>query len=225
MDNHDFSLEQEVSRDAGGRLASDVAVQRRRSPMHYRRLWQRASSRIQVDVVSSHDDLEKAFAVRAAVYMGEMGMKFGEDRDGNDLFATHVLARVNGEPVGCMRIRFFGEFAKPERLAVLPAYRKQRFGGLGIAHALAAFSFDYCARKGYRRVIGHAKEDLVSFWASFGVDFEPMEGPNGKFSFAGYDTVVMVGTITPPDDAITLDTPPLVMLQREGAWAGGAIHA
>lgn len=169
---------------------------------------------IQVAVVSGWDDLMKAMAVRAAVYLGEAGRAYGHEFDGNDHHATHLLATIDGEPVGCCRIRYFGTFAKPERLTVLPSYRRGRYGRRGVAYELAQFAFDFCHHKGYRTVYGHAVEELVGFWARFGT--EPM--PDGEFEVEGYKLVAMAGNAELPADALGLHSGHLVLIRPEGAW-------
>lgn len=167
------------------------------------------------------DDLARAREIRAAVYIGEIGMPYEQAFDGNDLFATHLLALVNGEPAGSMRIRWFGEFAHPERLAVLAAYRKKRFGARGVAFALGRAAFDHAAAKGYRHVRGNSREEAVKFWSSFGLDFEPT---GQEYIWGESRTLVMAGRLQPPADAITLETDPLVIIRREGRWTHGAHH-
>jgi len=79
-----------------------------------------------VDVVRTLDDLAQVQTVRALVYMGDQACPYGEEFDGNDLCgATHLLLRSGREPVGVVRLRWFGEFAKLERLAV----RREHRGG------------------------------------------------------------------------------------------------
>jgi hypothetical protein len=203
--------------DARARSArAGVPKQSRRDHLpHYRQEWKAKESRISVSAVTGMDELLKVFAMRSAVYIGEYGFSFASSFDGNDLCATHVLAHVDGEPAGTMRIRWFGEFAKPERLAVLPAFRMRRFGARGVAHAIGKYAFDLCAKKGYRQVIGHSREELVRFWASFGT-FVPIEGK--AFVWNGSTTIPMIGTLAPPPDAITVDVEPTMLLKREGAW-------
>ena len=71
------------------------------------------SPRIAVKVAGSLDDMMKCFNLRAIVFIGEQGSPYDEEFDGNDYTATHILATVGGEPAGAMRIRYFGDFAKP----------------------------------------------------------------------------------------------------------------
>lgn len=77
---------------------------------------------------------------------------FKEEWDGNDFTASHLLARVNGEPAGTLRIRYFGGFAKVERLAVLPKFRQKRYGRMGVAFELGDYAIEFLLRKGITRV-------------------------------------------------------------------------
>lgn len=124
--------------------------------------------RIHVKVVESVEEMNKALAVRAAVCLGELGWPFAEYMDGNDFSATHLLATVDGEPAGTMRIRYYGDFAKPEWLVVLDRFRRGRFGAAGVPLALGGFARDFCRRKGFTRLYGHAAPDLEAFWTKIG---------------------------------------------------------
>jgi hypothetical protein len=171
-------------------------------------------SRLIVIPVCGWDDLMKVMAIRAAVYLGEGGRSYCHEFDGNDHHATHILALVDGEPAGCCRIRYFGDFAKPERLAVLPRFRTGRYGKRGVPYEVAAFAFSFCARKGFRTIYGHAVESLVRFWARFGT--APM--PDGHFDIEGYRCVAMSGEIELPEDVLGLHSGHLVLVRREGSW-------
>jgi predicted GNAT family N-acyltransferase len=76
---------------------------------------------IAVSVARTLDDLMQAMAIRSVVYMGEQLCPYDEEFDGNDLAgATHLIARIGSQPVGVIRLRWFCDFAKLERLTVLP---------------------------------------------------------------------------------------------------------
>jgi hypothetical protein len=173
-----------------------------------------AQSGLRVVPVSNWDDLMKVMAIRAAVYIGEGGRSYAHEFDGNDHHATQILALFNDEPVGCCRIRYFGDFAKPERLAVLPKFRRGRYGHKGVPHAIASYAFSFCAKKGFRTIYGHAVESLVSFWSRFAT--APME--DGCFDIEGYRCVAMSGPLVPPNDAISLHSGHLVLVRSEGRW-------
>ncbi|MBI2254953.1 MAG: hypothetical protein HYU58_10075 [Proteobacteria bacterium] len=121
-------------------------------------------SQIDVSVIKDMGALMQAMAIRSAVFIGEFGCGHDEEFDGNDFSATHIIAKVGGEPAGTMRLRYFADFVIPERLAVLPAFRKGRYGERGVAYALATYGFRLARMKGYRRFIGYSVLGLEQFW-------------------------------------------------------------
>lgn len=170
-----------------------------------------------VSVAADFNELIQAVAIRSAVYVGEKGWPFKEEWDGNDFSATHVMARVYGDAAGTLRIRYFGETAKIERLAVLPKFRQKRYGRKGVAFELVDYAMDFLRRKGARRVYGHALTEVVSFWnrASGGV-LQPLDGAN--FDCAGKEVVPMAGELGVALDAIDPTRDHLVTVRREGEW-------
>ncbi len=63
----------------------------------------------------------------------------------------------------------------------------------------------------------------MKFWASFW-EFKPKIG--GECTFYGEDTITMIGRLSPPSDAVRMDTDPLILTKLEGTWGhGGAQHA
>lgn len=121
-------------------------------------------SQIDVSVIRDMTAMMQANAIRSAVFIGEFGCSHDEEFDGNDFSATHIIARVGGEPAGTMRLRYFADFIIPERLAVLPAFRKGRYGDRGVAYALATFGFNLSRMKGYKRFVGYSVLGLEQFW-------------------------------------------------------------
>ena len=163
-----------------------------------------------IRVVNGFDDMMRVAAIRSAVFIGEQSCPFDEEFDGNDLAATHLLAFVDNEPAGCMRIRFFGEFAKMERLAVRKEFRKSRTA-FDLVHA----SVDLCRDKGYRRLYGHAREDYLRFWQHFGFKLKENGAP---FAFSDHSFVEMVDEIEPSAEAVTISDGPYRIIRPEGSW-------
>lgn len=158
-------------------------------------------------VVSTADDLMQVFAVRAAVYMAEQHCPYDEEFDGNDYCGTHILGLVDGKPAGCVRIRWFADFAKAERMTVLKPYR-----GTGVCELISQRAFDLVSRKGYRRYHVHAQRRLVRHWEKYGMQ----QLSNKIFHFSDHEYVAMVLELEPPENAITMDTDPMVLLRPEG---------
>lgn len=165
-----------------------------------------------VSVVRTLEALAEAQAVRSLVYMGDQDCPYAEEFDGNDLCgATHLLLRFGREPVGVVRLRWFGEFAKLERLAVRKAHR----GGPAM-RLLCDAAFDLAARKGYRRLIGHAQVRGEAFWRRY---YKGRARPGrGRFRFSGYDYLEMEFDLAPHAGAVGLASGPMVLLRPEGDW-------
>ena len=165
-----------------------------------------------IDVARTLDDLMKVQAVRTLVYMGEQDCPYDEEYDGNDFCgATHLLMTWRGEPVGVVRLRWFGEFAKLERLAL----RKEHRGGPGLLLLVRA-AFDLASRKGYRKLIGHAQVRGEAFWKRY-FDGRPRPG-RPRFHFSQYAYVEMEFDLQPHPKGVGLASPAMVLLRPEGAW-------
>jgi predicted GNAT family N-acyltransferase len=167
---------------------------------------------VSVSVAHTLDDLMQAMAIRSVVYMGEQLCPYDEEFDGNDLAgATHLIARIGREPVGVIRLRWFADFAKLERLTVLPTCR-----GGAVPRALLDAAFELAAKKGYRRIMGHTQARLAPVLMRLG-KVKVREG-RGRFTFSDHEYVETIRELTPPADAVTIDSDPLVILRPEGAW-------
>ena len=166
--------------------------------------------RVAVAVARDLNDLARVFAIRSMVYMAEQHCPYNEEFDGNDLCATHLIATVDGEPVGTLRLRWFANFAKYERAAVRSTSR-----GEGVAVALFSYANDMARRRGYQRVLVHMQERLVPFWQPFG--FEPRPD-RPKFVFSDHRYVEGVAHLAPHDNPIGIDASPLQINRPEGLW-------
>lgn len=170
-----------------------------------------------VNVVSDFNELIQAVAIRAAVYVGEKGWPFKEEWDGNDFTATHLLARVSGEAAGTLRIRYFGDFAKVERLAVLPKFRQKRYGRRGVAFELGDYAIDFLLQKGINRFYGHALAELEPFWNKIFRNQATVIDKDG-FDCAGKKVLAMVAEMEPQPSALHASSDPYVIVRREGHW-------
>lgn len=166
---------------------------------------------ITVKCSDGFDDLFKVVAIRAATYMSEQSCLYGEEFDGNDLAGTHMLAFVDGEPAACLRIRYFADFVKMERLAVRKEFRNTR-----AAFKIVRAGIDLCRRKGYTRIYGHSREGVDRFWQHFGAKYIP---ESDVFEFSGQKYREMMITMDPLDDGvITPYSGPFMLLRPEGMW-------
>jgi predicted GNAT family N-acyltransferase len=168
------------------------------------------SAELTVTVARSFDDLMRVVSVRTAVYVVEQDCPYDEEFDGNDFSGTHLLGFVGGEPAGCLRIRFFADFAKLERVAIRKEFRNTR-----LAFHLIRAAIDLCRMKGYHTLYGHARKALVGFWRHFG--FKLLEG-GSELAFSDYDYVEMVAELDSHPDAIAIGVDPWVINRAEGRW-------
>lgn len=167
-------------------------------------------AKITIRPVGSMHDLATIYALRALTYIGEQQATFEEEFDANDFCATHLMAEVNGDPAGCVRIRYFGEFAKLERLVVTRKYRQSR-----VMFKLVRAAFEHCRKKGFRKLYAHAREDLVPAWERFGARL--IEG-RAEFGFADVRYRELELDIDLGDEYIGWGSDPILLNRPEGEW-------
>jgi predicted GNAT family N-acyltransferase len=164
---------------------------------------------VSVRVVRSMDEMARVIAIRGAIYMGEQSCPFEEEFDGNDFSATHLICHKDGEPVGCMRIRYFADFAKLERLAVRNEGR-----GSGLAGRLLDAAIELCRKKGYRVMYAHSQKRFLKVWEQRG--FRLMGARELVFSDFDYVEVKLETEKHP--QSISLNDDPYVLIRPEGNW-------
>lgn len=165
---------------------------------------------IAVTVARTIDDMMRVVAMRSAVYIGEQECPYDEEFDGNDFTGTNLLGYIGNEPAGCIRVRYFADFAKIERLAVRKEFRNTR-----LSFHLVRAAIDLCRAKGYERLYGHAQKRLVNFWSRFG--FEVLEGGR-ELVFSDFDYVEMVMKTQRDPAAVAIGQDPYVVIRPEGRW-------
>jgi predicted GNAT family N-acyltransferase len=117
----------------------------------------------QVKKVTDPVDLEKVFAIRREVFVGEQNcppeLEWEHEEESN-----HFLATVNGEPAGASRWRKTDKGYKLERFAVL-----KKFRGNGVGQALVkAVLNDLPKDADY--VYLHAQIQAVTLYERFGFE-------------------------------------------------------
>ncbi len=165
---------------------------------------------IKTKIARTFEDLCQVVSIRSATYIAEQYCHYSEEFDGNDFCATHIIGCINGDPAGCIRLRFFASFAKIERLAVRADYRKSR-----LAFILARQAINHCQKKGYTKIYGHARLDLIPFWKIFGFT---RRSDRPEFSFANIKYAELELNCALHEDAISLDNDPMMLIRPEGDW-------
>jgi len=135
---------------------------------------------ILVNKVSDPADLEKVFAIRREVFVGEQNCPPELEWEFEDE-STHFLATVDGEPAGASRWRKTDKGYKLERFAVLSKFR-----GFGAGQALVqAVLNDLPADAAY--IYMHAQLPAITLYERFGFE---KTGP--QFEEAGIQHFKMV---------------------------------
>jgi len=113
-----------------------------------------------------------ALCVRREVFIIEQNVPEEVERDEYDAAATHVVAVVDGDVVGVLRVVFLPEHVKIGRVAVLGKAR-----GQGIATTMMHFAMDLARSRGETRFYLTAQIDKLALYeklgfAAFGEEFE-----------------------------------------------------
>ncbi len=165
---------------------------------------------IRVELVRNLNDFMKVVAIRSAVFLAEQDCPYDEEFDNNDLSAMHLIAYLRNEPVATLRIRWFAQFAKIERVCVMKHVR-----GGALVKLMIETAVEIIGRKGYREILGYIQKRLVPFWKQLG--FHPREGRDG-FRFSDYEYVECFRQLSARNDAVTIDSDPYVVMRPEGDW-------
>ncbi|MGH1420344.1 MAG: GNAT family N-acetyltransferase [Hyphomonas sp.] len=176
-----------------------------------RRIPDDVRARFRVVQVRRLDEFMKVSSVRSAVFMAEQECPYDEEFDGNDLCATHLLLLEGDRPVGTLRLRWFAEFVKIERVAVLPFVR-----GRPAMRMLLAHGFEHMTRKGYRLAIAQIQARLWPVW-SREVHCRLKEGREA-FWFSDFEYREVEVVLPEHPDALTGDVNPYQIIRPEGAW-------
>lgn len=140
-------------------------------------------SNLQIKVVTYTQELIPIQTIRRLVFQEEQKVAPELEFDGQDETAEHLLAYLDGQPVGTARIRELDtRTAKIERLAVLPLAR-----GKGIGRNLMEKAIDVAAKKNYEKVIINAQEYVKDLYIKLG-----FEQVGNRFEEAGIPHVKMI---------------------------------
>lgn len=169
-----------------------------------------------IKVVRDFEDMAKVHVIRASGTFDDPEYFYDKQFDGNDFSCTHLLGYIDGEPVGTIRIRYFADFTRIERLTIRPTYRKSRMA-FKLARAALAWSRD----KGYRRLSGVARAEMVPFWSMFGGQVTTSREPIFIYGMAHFEMHLEF-----PHDpaAISMATDTMVLLRPEGRWHEAGYH-
>lgn len=169
---------------------------------------------IRVELATSEELYKAAKAVRKQVFVKEQGIPENKEFDGNDFCSAHVVAYIQKRhrklPIGTMRIRFFSDFVKFERMTVTKNFRKRN-----VAEDIMKYGFDYVAQKGYRKIYGMCKKELLPRWQRCG--YHEIDGAD-KIEQNGMTLIPICCDIPQNARALTMVSHPTLLTAKEGHW-------
>jgi len=119
-----------------------------------------------LSLVSDQTMLDEAFAIREAVFVREQHVEHSAEFDGLDQGSDHLLARIDGQAVGTLRLRLIDDqTGKIERVAVLKTARNLGIGALMIGAAILKLR-----EQGLKGARLHAQTHALGFYEKFGFE-------------------------------------------------------
>ena len=115
-------------------------------------------------LIAATDDIAACRALRRSVFIEEQGVSEADEVDNLDGEAVHLLAQLDGRPVGSARLLLRGDTGKIGRVCVLADQR-----GTGLGTALIMASVDHFrAMPGVVRVKLGSQVHAVGFYQRLG---------------------------------------------------------
>jgi predicted GNAT family N-acyltransferase len=90
--------------------------------------------------IAETDDIAACRALRRTVFIEEQGVSEADEIDNLDDQAVHLLATIDGRPVGSARLFTLGDTGKIGRVCVLADHRGTGLGAALIRAAVARFA-------------------------------------------------------------------------------------
>ena len=127
------------------------------------------SETLKITLVNYSEETQGIEQIRRRVFHEEQNIDEELEFDGLDETSEHLLAYLNQEPIGTLRIREVNpKLVKIERLAVLSTARNQGIGRKLMEYAIALIT----EKNQYEQIVIHAQYHLKIFYQSFG--FQPI---------------------------------------------------
>jgi predicted GNAT family N-acyltransferase len=124
---------------------------------------------IAIKIVSYSQEIQALEQIRRTVFREEQNIAEELEFDGLDETSEQLLAYLNQEPIGTLRIREVNpKTVKIERLAVLATARNQGIGRKLMEYAIALIT----EKNQYEQIMIHAQYHLKNFYLTFG--FQPV---------------------------------------------------
>ena len=117
-----------------------------------------------VVIARTADQIESCMALRRTVFIDEQNVPEHIEMDGEEGRCTHVLATIDGTPVGAARFYYADDYAKIQRVCVLKDHR-----GTGVGADIIRFIVDEIDKEDRtRRVRLGAQIQALDFYRKLG---------------------------------------------------------
>ena len=127
------------------------------------------SETLKITLINYSEETQGIEQIRRRVFHEEQNIDEELEFDGLDETSEHLLAYLNQEPIGTLRIREVDpKLVKIERLAVLSQFRNQGIGRKLMEYAIALIT----EKNQYEQIVIHAQYHLKNFYLTFG--FQPV---------------------------------------------------
>ena len=123
---------------------------------------------MELKLVETKNELSHVFDIRRTVFVEEQKVDEHEEYDEFEDTSKHLLALLDGRPVGAARVRRTINGVKLERFAVLKEAR-----GKGVGEALVKRTLELCENQS--KIYLHAQIQVVDFYKKFGFEIEGEE--------------------------------------------------
>lgn len=118
---------------------------------------------MQIKIAQTQADFFQIVRIRAEVFIREQNVDSEIEMDKKDDTAIHVLATLNNQPVGCLRILTGENEVTVGRVAVLKTYRRMKIG-----QALMEFVESLPTVKEKGKITVHAQLTARDFYLNCG---------------------------------------------------------
>lgn len=117
-------------------------------------------------IITTEEDLKKAFDIRIEVFVEEQGVPLEDELDEFDKLngqCEHILVYLNEQPVGTGRIRLVDGFGKLERICILKPYRK-----FGLGKVIIKALEEVAEKEGVSKIKLHGQKHAEGFYNKLG---------------------------------------------------------
>ncbi|MFI3241020.1 MAG: GNAT family N-acetyltransferase [Alphaproteobacteria bacterium] len=114
---------------------------------------------ITITIANNKKDINASNKLRKQIFVTQQKIPEESEFDGNDFGATIIIAKFENQVIGSMRIRYFGEFVKFERMVVAPNFQSKN-----IPKQILEYASTFCAKKGFKKIMSACSPRLIPYW-------------------------------------------------------------